>query len=234
MIRCIIIEDEPLATDNLIQGLKTYGQVQIVHCFDDAVAGLNYASSHDIDVIFLDVHVGSQNGLSELKKKASTPPVIVVSANSQYAMQGFDLDVCDYLLKPYTFERLAKALDKFRTFHLNPKAAPASFVIKTDTRYETVFYKDLICIEGMGDYRRVVTHQHRWMTLQTFREFEEVLDPGQVLRIHKSYMIGLHALMEYRSGRVRLTNGQALPVSDTYRKTLKQALSNADDEKKGL
>jgi two-component system, LytTR family, response regulator len=227
MIRCIIIEDEPLAAEHLMRSLQYYGQVQVLQCFDNAALGLEYAASNNVDVVFLDVHVGTQNGLNELKKKPSTPPVIVVSANSQYALQGFDLDVCDYLLKPFTQVRLAKALEKLREFHLQGSAAPASFIVKTDTRYETIFYKDLICIEGMGDYRRVVTHQNRWMTLQTFKEFEDSLDPSQAIRIHKSYMIGLHALLEYRTGRVRLSNDTELPVSDTYRKSLKNVLNGA-------
>lgn len=225
MIRCIIIEDEPLAIENLKRGLQTYGDVLIMGCFDHAEQGFAYALAHSTDVIFLDIHLHHHNGLHAMKQQVGLPPVIVISANSQYALQGFDLEVCDYLLKPFTQERLAKALDKLRQFHLNTTTASTSFMVKTETRYETVFYKDLICIEGMGDYRRIITHQRRIMTLQTFKEMEEQLDPTWVMRIHKSYMVQLQAIVEFKTNRVILTNGQQLPVSDSYRKALKERLA---------
>ncbi|MEN9638818.1 MAG: hypothetical protein RLZZ262_686 [Bacteroidota bacterium] len=224
MIHCIIIEDEPLAVENLKRSLAVHNDVHIVQCFDDPEQGLVFAKTEKIDVVFLDVHLHNQNGLQAMKKKAGLPPVIVISANSQYALQGFDLDVCDYLLKPYTQERLGKALDKLRQYHLQAAATPASFMVKTETRFETVYYKDLICIEGMGDYRRIITHQRKIMTLQTFKEMEDQLDPQWIVRIHKSYMVQLKAVVEFNNNRVTLTNGQQLPVSDSYKKILKERL----------
>jgi two-component system, LytTR family, response regulator len=224
MIRCIIIEDEPLAIEHLKRSLAAHSDIQIVLCFDDPEQGLAFAKAERIDVVFLDVHLHNQNGLQAMKKKAGLPPVIVISANSQYALQGFDLDVCDYLLKPYTQERLAKALDKLRQYHLQATTTPASFMVKTETRFETVYYKDLICIEGMGDYRRIITHQRKIMTLQTFKEMEDQLDPQWIVRIHKSYMVQLKAIVEFNNNRVTLMNGQQLPVSDSYKKMLKERL----------
>ena len=231
MIRCIIIEDEPLAVQNLRRALMEHGAVQIAAVFDNAQDGLSYAGENAIDLIFLDVHLDRQNGLQELKRAKNTPPVIVISANSQYALQGFDLDVCDYVLKPFTTERLYRALEKFKTTHNASQEAPRSFVVKSDSRFESIAYRDLICIEGMGDYRRVITHQRKIMTLQTFRELEERLDPTCVMRIHKSYMIHLPALMEFKSSRVTLTNGMQLPVSETYRKALKECLASISKSK---
>lgn len=226
MIQCIIIEDEPMAVQNLRRALMEHGDIRIAAVFEHASEGLLYASENDIDLIFLDVHLGRQNGLQELKISKKTPPVIVISANSQYALQGFELDVCDYLLKPFTTERLHRALEKFKATQHQTNEAPACFIIKCDSRFESIAYRDLICIEGMGDYRRVITLQRKIMTLQTFRELEEKLDPHYVMRIHKSYMIHLNALMEFKSSRVTLTNNMQLPVSETYRKALKERLQS--------
>jgi DNA-binding LytR/AlgR family response regulator len=223
MTRCIAIEDEPLAVENLRRAINEIGHFVLEAVFDQADAGLQYAQQHDVDLIFLDVHLGNQNGLKQLKLAGPTAPVIVISANSQYAWQGFELDVCDYILKPYTTERLHKALMKFQS--MGKQEIATNFLVKTESRFETVFYRDLICIEGMGDYRRLITHQNRVMTLTTFKELEETLDNNLIMRIHKSYMIALNALMSYENGRVILTNGLELPVSETYRKELKERLA---------
>jgi DNA-binding LytR/AlgR family response regulator len=224
MISCIIIEDEPLAVANIKRSLSELGGITLSAVFDQPKSGFEYAIKHSIDLIFLDIHLGTENGLHHLKTAHEVPSIIVISANSHYALQGFDLNVCDYILKPFTQQRLQKAIEKYKASRANTYASSSHFIVKTETRLEKVFYRDLICIEGMGDYRRIITLHHKIMTLQTFREMEDVLDPHWVVRIHKSYMVQIRAIVEFQNTRVILSNGQQFPVSDTYRKAVKEKL----------
>jgi two-component system, LytTR family, response regulator len=227
MIRCILIEDEPLAQDHLKSLLVQLGGWHIAACFDNAEEGFSFATGNAIELIFLDVQLGHQNGLNVLKKFQLEIPIIVISANSQYALQGFDLNVCDYLLKPFTTHRLQRALQKFNDSAALRGSNGTSFTIRCENRIERIALKDLLYIEGMGDYRRVITTTKKWMTLQTFKEMEIMFADQPVYRIHKSYMVHGAAVSTLTASRIILKNGIQLPVSESYKKNIRAKLEQS-------
>jgi DNA-binding LytR/AlgR family response regulator len=142
----------------------------------------------------------------------------MTTAYQQYAVKGFDLNVTDYLLKPFVFERFQQAVEKVRlSIEKGDDNISNQFVlIKTEHRLEKVFLNEILYIEGMGDYRRVHTATKRIMTLQTFREFEEIFPKDVIRRVHKSYMVNLNRITTYHNDSVQL-GSQIIPVSQTYR-----------------
>lgn len=214
---CIIIEDEPLAAEKLQNFLSQKKELECVGIFHSGEEGLAFLKKNKVDLVFLDIQLGDANGMDILKEMKLQSQFIMTTANPQYAVKGFDMNVADYLLKPFGFERWEEAVHK--AFVRLGNSEEASIFIKTEYRQERIFVHDILYIEGMGDYRRVHTATKRIMTLQTFGELESMLQGKGVVRIHKSYMVNLSRITEKSKGEVKIGE-VALPVSATYRAAL--------------
>lgn len=211
---CIIIEDEPLAAEKLHNFLSQKRELECMGVFHSGEEGLAYLKKNKVDIVFLDIQLGDANGMDILKEMKLQSQFIMTTANPQYAVKGFDLNVADYLLKPFGFERWEEAVQK-AVLRLSNNEQEAIF-IKSEYRQERIFIQDIVYIEGMGDYRRIHTSSKRIMTLQTFGELETMLQGKGVVRIHKSYMVNLSRITEKSKGEVKIGD-VALPVSATYR-----------------
>jgi two-component system, LytTR family, response regulator len=217
MIKCIVIEDEPLAAEKLKDYISRLPDLQLMKWFDDGDAAVNYLKENDIDLIFLDLHLGESSGITLMEEGAIQGRIIVTTAYSQYALKGYELNVADYLLKPFVFDRFEAAVRKA----LRKQSGEELYVmIKSEYKLEKVFLSDILYIEGMGDYRRIHTTSRRVMTLQTFRELETLIPQTHIKRIHKSYMVNLNFVERIATDSVSLKNKMELPVSDSYRKGL--------------
>jgi DNA-binding LytR/AlgR family response regulator len=221
-VRTIVVEDEPLAVERLAGYVRQLPFMNLLATFDDALEALVFLQTNEVDLIFLDVHLGGVSGIELLQTATVTSQVILTTAHREYALQAYDLEVVDYLLKPFTFQRFVQAVDRARG-NLARRAAPGEisaartfFFVKTEHRLEKVQLRDVLYIEGVRDYRRIHTVRKRIMTLQTFGELERTLAADVVCRVHKSYMVALDKIESVE--RDRITIGEKrIPISETYR-----------------
>src|SRR5215213_5498808 len=158
------------------------------------------------------------SGIELLETSAVKAQVILTTAYQEYALKGFDLNVTDYLLKPFTFERFLRAVDRAAgNLPKKQTTPPLNFIfVKTENRLEKVFLKEIIYIEGMRDYRRIYTVSKRIMTLQTFAEFEKQIPPNIICRVHKSFMVALAQIDSIEKSGIKIKE-QLIPISETYR-----------------
>ena len=228
-INCIAIDDEPLALDIIREYCSKVSFLNLLKTFDNAVESIDYIRSEKIDLIFLDIQMEELTGIQLLNALKTRPYVIFTTAYERYAIQGFELDVVDYMLKPISFERFIKGVNKvFDRMQLDltspkqetPKATkeePSFFFVKTETRMERIENGDVLYVEGMGDYWRIVTKNRRIMTLMNAKKLEEVLREPQFCRVHKSYFIALDKIESIERNRIKIAD-QYIPVSETYHK----------------
>ncbi len=217
-ITCIIVEDEPLAQERAKDYVLKLPFLTLLAVFDNATDALVFLKTHQVDLMFLDIHLGVVSGIQLLETAQINSQVIITTAYHEYALKGFDLQVTDYLLKPYTFERFVQAVERVQTSIV---AAPTQkdkkhIFIKTEHRLEKVNLGDIRYIEGMGDYRRIHTLQKSIMTLQTFADLEKEIPSNLVCRVHKSYMVAIDKIESIEKDRIKIGN-TLIPISETYR-----------------
>lgn len=217
-LSCIIIEDEPLALEKTKEFVRKTPFLNLVQTFDNAIDGWSFLKEHRIDVLFLDIHMDELTGIDLLENAHLDCQVIITTAYAEFALKGYELNIVDYLLKPFSFERFLQAAHKIQ--NNKPTAAPepnTKFIfVKTESRLEKVDIDDILFIEGMRDYRRIHTVHKRIMTLQNFSEFELLLPPHLVCRVHKSFMVSIGKIEQIERSRIKIAK-QLIPISDTYR-----------------
>lgn len=216
-MKCIIVEDEPLALERTKGYVEKLPFLKLLATFDNGVDALLFLKDNTIDLLFLDINLGELSGIQMLEAAKPDCAVIITTAYHEYALKGYELNVTDYLLKPFTFERFFQAVEKAKV-SLDKKEVPEkkSVFIKTEYRLEQVLLTDIIYIEGMRDYRRIFLHGKSIMTLQTFKELEEMIPPAAVCRVHKSYMVAVDKIESIEKDRIKIGN-ERIPISDTYK-----------------
>ncbi|MFN3446860.1 MAG: LytR/AlgR family response regulator transcription factor [Bacteroidia bacterium] len=225
---CIIIEDEPLAMERTKLFVGKLPFLTLAATFDNALNALLYLKSNPVDVIFLDINMDELSGIELLESANISSQVIITTAYQEYALKGYELSVTDYLLKPYTFNRFLQAVTKAQKAltRAASETPTADFIfIKTENRLEKVAFKDILYIEGMRDYRRIHTQSKRIMTLQNFKELEQLIPASLVCRVHKSYMVAIDKIESIERSRIKIGN-QIIPVSDTYKELFYQVINN--------
>jgi len=230
-IRCVIIDDEPLAIEKLKGFVTKVPYLQLVASFQSGIEAIPILKSEQIDLLFLDIQMEDLTGIQLLQVLNYKPCVIFTTAYSEYAVKGYELDICDYLLKPISFERFMLAVNKIvDRMTVNAKAEKMNKVetqdakaidfmmVKTDYHMQKITFDEILFFEGMKDYIRIHTHEKRIMTLQTFKNMEEILPADQFCRIHKSFIVSLNKIEKIERNQVFI-NGEHLPIGETYRKT---------------
>lgn len=231
-INCIAIDDEPLALDIISAYCAKVPFINLLQTFDNAIDTLEYLRKNQIDLMFLDIQMEGLTGIQLLKALTNKPYIILTTAYDSYAIQGFDLDVADYLLKPISFERFIRGVNKVYERIQNGKpdnpekqksafplesAGPDYFFIKTETRLEKVNASEILYVEGMGDYWRIVTSNKRIMTLLNAGNLDEMLHEPQFCRVHRSYFVAMDKIDFVERKHIRIAD-QHIPISDTYQK----------------
>jgi len=217
-IDCIIVEDEPLALERTRNYVMKLPYLNLIGNFDNGIDALVFLKANHVDLVFLDINMGDFSGIQLLESSNITSRVIITTAYQEYALKGYELNVTDYLMKPFTLERFVQAVDRAQmTLGTSDVSTEIKYVfVKTEYRLEKVLLADLLYIEGMRDYRRVHTSTKKIMTLQTFKDFE-LLIPGNFLcRVHKSYMVAIEKIDSVERDRIKIGDA-ILPISDTYR-----------------
>lgn len=231
-LNCVIIEDEPLARNLMIEYVKKVPSLNLIEAFSNPLAAMETLRSAAIDVLFLDVQMPEITGISLLKILKKRPLVVLTTAYSQYALEGYELDVADYLLKPITFERFLKSVDKI-TQRLDtapaaqpsvveqPVTPPAFIFVKDGTKLVKVKLDEILYIEGLKDYVTIHTIHQKIVTLQRLKSLEEQLPADKFIRVHNSYIVSLDAIDVIQKNEIQI-KGVTLPIGDTYRKAFKE------------
>lgn len=229
-IKCLAIDDEPLALEIIKEYCSKIPFLDLIKTFDNALESIDFLKNNKIDLLFLDIQMEELTGIQLLHVLKHKPHVIFTTAYDSFAIQGYELDAVDYLLKPISFERFLKAVnkvsEKLNFEHLIESKTkeitiytPGDdyFFVKTEFRLEKVNFADILYIEGMGDYLRIVTPNKRLMTLQNFKKMEEMLPINKFYRVHKSYIIALDKVENIERNRIKISD-KLIPISDTYKK----------------
>lgn len=226
-LSCIIIEDEPLALEKTKGFVEKVPFLNLSATFDNALTGLNYLRNNKVDLLFLDINMDELTGIELLQSSRINSQVIITTAYHEYALKGYELQITDYLLKPFEFSRFLQAVNKAQENLAQKKSdSPVDFIfVKTENRLEKIMINEIIYIEGMRDYRRIHTTTKKIMTLQNFSEFERLIPASLVCRVHKSFMIALNKIESIERSRIKIAD-QLIPVSDTYKDTFFQLINN--------
>lgn len=225
-LNCIVVEDEPLAIERAKDFILKLPFLNLIATFDNAVDALAFLKSNKVDLLFLDINIGEISGIRLLESSTINSQVIITTAYQEYALKGFDLQVCDYLLKPYTFERFVQAVDKAK-YNLSKEEITNNkkfIFVRTEYRLEKILLSEVLYIEGMKDYRRIHTINKRVMTPQTFNDFEKEISSHIICRVHKSFMVSLDKIESVERDRIKIKNFY-IPISETYKKTFYDLIS---------
>ncbi len=225
-INCIIVEDEPLALEQAKKFVGKLPFLNLLSCFDNAIEALAFLNATRVDLIFLDIQMDEFSGIQLLETSTITNQVILTTAYHEYALKGFDLQVTDYLLKPYTFERFVQAVSRVEQNLVKNKVPDKKkfIFVKTEHRLEKILLCELLYIEGMKDYRKIHTTGKRVMTLQTFYDFEKEISSNIVCRVHKSFMVSLDKIESIERDRIKI-RGAFIPISNTYRQAFYELIN---------
>ena len=226
-LSCIIIEDEPLAPEKTRDFVNKVPFLHLSETFDNALTGLAYLNNNKVDILFLDINMDELTGIELLESSKINSQVILTTAYQEYALKGYELQITDYLLKPFNFNRFLQAVNKAQDNITRRSAdAPPEFIfVKTENRLEKIMLNEIIYIEGMRDYRRIHTINKKIMTLQNFSEFEKLIPASVVCRVHKSYMVALAKIESVERGRIKIGD-QLIPISDTYKDEFFQLINS--------
>ncbi|MFF5384207.1 LytR/AlgR family response regulator transcription factor [Pedobacter suwonensis] len=214
----IIIEDEPLAVERIQLFTKQIPFLKCMAVFEEAFNAVEFLSSNIVDLIFLDIHIGKISGIEFLEIARPDGQVIILSAFSEYALKGFELNVTDYLLKPFLFERFYHAVKRAKDIY-DKKFDSKVIFIKSGYKLEKIFLSELLFIEGDRDYRIICTQSKSFKTPETFTDLERKLSPSRFIRVHKSYLIALDKIDFFQNDMLKI-GGQLIPVSQSHKKAL--------------
>ena len=218
-MNCIIIEDEPLAMLRMKKYVEKTPSLQLLGAFESGLAAIGFLQTAKVDLVFLDIQMDKFSGIQFLESLAERPEVILTTAFDQYAIKAFELQVADYLLKPFSFERFLQAVARVqeKLDSGNSNLPSRSFLfIKTGHRHQKVLLKEILFIEGMRDYRKIHCVNSKIMTLETFRALEEKLPGKQFCRVHKSFMVAIDKIESIERGSIKIQK-EIIPVSETYK-----------------
>jgi two-component system, LytTR family, response regulator len=225
-IKCIIVEDEPLAAKVLADYISQVPFLKLQGSFKDAILATEYLQNCTADLMFLDIHLPKLKGMAFLKTLVNPPDVIITSAYHQYAIEGFNLNVADYLLKPIEFERFLVAVNKVQAvkkdkYHLARSVEIKDYLfIPVQKKKVKIFYFDIVYIESQREYIKVVTVNKVFISKMSTHEIESLLPSHLFKRIHRSYIISISKLNSYTTESVEV-GGIHIPIGRGYREILK-------------
>ena len=221
-IKCIIVEDEPLATKVLSDYVSQVPFLELQGTFKDAILASDYLRHNNTDLIFLDIHLPKLKGMAFLKTLLRPPAVIITTAYHEYAVEGFNLNVTDYLLKPFDFERFLLAVTKVKTAAIEKQKSNESEEIKdylflnVQKRKVKILFSEIVYIESQREYIRIVTTKREYLSKMGTQEIEDLLPANLFKRIHRSFIVSLSKIESYTAEAVEV-NGVSIPIGRDYR-----------------
>ncbi|MEO7394103.1 MAG: LytTR family DNA-binding domain-containing protein [Chitinophagaceae bacterium] len=221
-IKCIIVEDEPLAVKVLSDYILEVPFLELQATFKDAILATDYLRDNTVDLIFLDIHLPKLKGMAFLKTLIHPPAVIITTAYHQYAVEGFSLNVTDYLLKPFEFERFLVAVNKVKAAQTEKQKSTEiqdikdHLFINMQKKKVKILFADILYIESQMEYIKITTTKRGYVSKMTTHEIENLLPAHLFKRIHRSYIISISRIESYTSEMVEI-NGVSIPIGRSYR-----------------
>jgi DNA-binding LytR/AlgR family response regulator len=215
-IRCIIIEDEPLAVKVLTDYIADVPFLELQKVFKDAILAADFLRFNETDLIFLDIHLPKLKGITFLKTLANPPAIIITTAYHQYAVEGFNLNVTDYLLKPFEFSRFLTAVNKVND-HRKSTDEPRDFIfVNVQKKKVKILMSEILYIESQREYVKIVTSRTEYLSKMGTREIEDILPAHLFKRIHRSFIVSISKIESYTADMIEM-NGISIPIGRGYR-----------------
>lgn len=222
MIKCIIIEDQAPAQRILKKFIKDIGSLQLCATFSDALKGLEYLQTEEVDLMFLDIHLPKISGIDFLKTLKHPPDVILTTAFSDYAIESYELDVVDYLLKPFSFQRFVKAVSKVQQRQKEKLSSANQNVVQSEeifvkSGYEHIKIRisDIHFIRSDTDYTELITNDKKHLSNEALKHWLKTID--QFVQVHKSYIINPNHIAKVSGSQIYLKSGETIPIGRAYK-----------------
>lgn len=224
-LRTVIVDDEDLAIDLLCHFFKSQTEFELLKTFTNSKNALSFINEHQPEVLFLDIQMPLLNGIHLIENLNYSPITVLVTAYSEFAQKAYDLEVVDYLLKPYTKDRFLKSLEKIKqysNFKLNNqnKIENNCFFVKHNGLQKKINFNEILFIEGLKQYVRIITKNDKYILLGSMKNFEDQLQNHLFIRIHKSYIVNLKKVNALIGNSIKIENFK-LPVGRNYKSNLK-------------
>jgi DNA-binding LytR/AlgR family response regulator len=225
-MNCIIIEDQPPAQRILKKFIEDVGSLQLRATFSDAIQAMEYLKSEKVDLIFLDIHLPKISGIDLLKSVPNLPPVILTTAFSDYALESYEFNVVDYLLKPFSFQRFVKAVSKVPTHNPSEQRATSApdqpsgqreIFIKSGYEYIKVSVDDINYIKSDADYTELFTSGKKLLSSEPLRNWLETLDADQFVRVHKSYIVNVANIVKVVGNQIYMADQTIVPIGRAFK-----------------
>jgi len=224
-LKCIIIEDEPLAVKVLSDYIAQIPFLELKGAFKDAILATDFLRYNTVDLLFLDIHLPKLKGMAFLKTLSNPPAVIITTAYHQYAVEGFDLNVTDYLLKPFEFERFLIAVNKVKTAEkelLKPNESPELkeyLFLNVQKKKVRILFSEIVYIESQREYIKIITTKNEYISKMSTHEIEALLPANLFRRIHRSFIVSISKIESYTAEIVEV-NGVTIPIGRGYREII--------------
>ena len=221
-IRCLIVDDEPLSQDILKTYVQDFPRLELKGVCSSALEALDILRQEEVDLMFLDINMPGLSGINLLRSMTAAPHVIFTTAYPEYAIQGFELNVVDYLVKPFSFERWVAAVNKVmgRPGSIEGVGAQRFIIVKSAKRWVKLNFDDIAYFHSVGDYVKIYAADGKMvMAGETMKNIEEALPGGEFVRVHKSYIVSLRSIL-YIEGNHLMIGETSIPIGLTYREEL--------------
>lgn len=228
MIKFIIVDDEPLAHDVIESFCELLPHLRLEkHCYN-AMEAMQYLNNHTVDFMFLDINMPKLSGFDFLKTLTNPPKIIVTTAYKEFALEGYELNVSDYILKPFSFDRLVKAINKAISetpktqTTTNPSQTPSNksrLFLKGDKKYHQIHLDDILYIEAYGNYSKVFLKEEMIVSHEKISSFETLIPQDNFLRVHKSFIVAIDKIKQIEGNRI-LIDEHKVPIGQTYKSNI--------------
>lgn len=217
-IKCVIVDDEPLAISLLESYVHKVPFLEMVFSTENPIEAMDYVQKNESDLIFLDIQMPELTGINFMKILGDKKKYILTTAYSEYALEGYDHHIIDYLLKPIPFERFYKSVLKAQERFIKAEnREDTHFFVKSSGQQHRINFKDILYVESIRDYVNIKTAGHEYIVLDTLKSMELQLPETSFVRIHKSFIINLHHISHVAGKKVTLISGNEIPIGESYR-----------------
>ncbi len=213
----IAIDDEPLALEIIQDFCQNISDLQLLKTFENALVGKRYLGQHVVDLLFVDIDMPDLNGLDLVKSLPYNPMIIFTTAYKEYALEGFDLEAIDYLLKPFSIERFEKAVNRAKKRYNTIEKKQDGLFVYVEYQITKIRFQEIRYIKSLNDYIKIHTTNGRSvLTLMPLKKVQEKLPENDFLRIHRSYIISIKEVSSFLGRKIKLRSGEELPVSESH------------------
>ncbi|MEM8901574.1 MAG: response regulator transcription factor [Bacteroidota bacterium] len=229
-IKCLLVDDEPPALELLEKYASMIQQLEVVGTSNSAISAFDFLSQERVDLIFLDIQMPLLNGIDFLKSLQHPPSVILTTAYREYALDGYDLDIVDYLLKPIPFERFLRAIERYKSKHtpaVSPPVEPSReneyFFCKVNRTQHKIYFDHILYVESLKDYVRIYTTERAFVVKGNLGSYMKLLPPARFTRVHRSFAVSNQSITAYNHKEVRIGN-KKIPIGGSYRSAFQQVM----------